>query len=149
MGGQPSRLAAADDEAISHFFAHYNEKFFASAGQPHAAGGFDYILPVFLQDMASGGPIPEIIRASGLAALGNMKGSPELLVAARGKQVKVLRQLNQQLQNPRTALSDSSILTCIMLGVFEVCPPQMIRTWYPELMLYRTSYAILPSPHRP
>lgn len=123
---QPSRIASVDDEAILHFFAHYNEKFFAAEGQQHPAGGFDFVMPVFQQDAISGGPIPEIVRASGLAALGNMKGSPDLLVAARAKQVKVLRHLNQQLQNPQKALSDSSILTCIMLGVFEVRAPRAL-----------------------
>lgn len=117
---QPSRMAALNDEAVAHFLAHYNEKFFAAEGSQHPEGGFDYILPVFERDMAAGGPIPEIIRAAGLAALGNMKNSQELLVTARAKQGNVLRALNQQLQDPKTAFSDSSILTCIMLGVFEV-----------------------------
>jgi hypothetical protein len=116
---QPSRSAVMGDEGVMHFFAHYNEKFFAS-DQQHGRGGFDYVLPVYQRDMLSGGPVPEIVRASGLAAIGNMTGSPELRVTARAKQVKVLRQLNEQLQDPRTALSDSSILTCILLSVFEV-----------------------------
>ncbi|KAF2260637.1 hypothetical protein CC78DRAFT_536295 [Lojkania enalia] len=114
----PSRRAAVGDEAIYHFFAHYNEKFFAASGQENQ-GGFDYILPVFKQDIISGGPLPEIIKANGLAALGNVKGAPELLTAARAAQSKVLGRLNQQLQDPKKALSDSSILTCILLAVFE------------------------------
>ncbi|KAF2731880.1 hypothetical protein EJ04DRAFT_578770 [Polyplosphaeria fusca] len=118
LARQPSRLAAVEDEAIHHFFAHYNEKFFAAEGQ-QSHGGFDYILPVYEKDLLSGGPVPEIVKASGLAALANMKASPELLTAAKATQVKVLRQLNDQLHDTRTALSDSSILTCIMLGIYE------------------------------
>jgi hypothetical protein len=117
----PSRRAAVEEEAVLHFFANYNEKYFLSDSEG-SQGGFDYLLPVYQEDMNTGGPIPEIIRANGLAALGNAKGSPELLVAARAKQVKVLRQLNKQLQDPAASRSNSSILTCLMLGVFEVRP---------------------------
>ncbi|KAF2648901.1 hypothetical protein K491DRAFT_223155 [Lophiostoma macrostomum CBS 122681] len=125
----PSRGAAVEEEAVLHFFANYNEKFFLSDSEG-GQGGFDYLLPVFQEDMNSGGPIPEIIRANGLAALGNAKGCPELLVAARAKQVKVLRQLNKRLQDPATSLSNSSILTCLMLGVFEniICDSPQVRT---------------------
>jgi hypothetical protein len=116
---RPSRGVAVDDEALAHFFAHYNEKFFSVDGHHHE-GGIDYVLPVYQQDLVSGGPVPEIIKAVGLAALGNLKGMPELLTSARAKQVAVLRQLNEQLQNRNTALSDSSTMTCILLGTFEV-----------------------------
>ncbi|KAH7135317.1 hypothetical protein B0J11DRAFT_157423 [Dendryphion nanum] len=122
---QPSRKAAVNDEAIWHFFAHWNEKFYASQGE-NLVGGFDYILPVFEEDVRSIGPVPEIVRAIGLAALGNTKGAPGLLVQARQKQVQVLRHLSHQLQEPDKALSDSSILTCILLSLFEsiICEPQ-------------------------
>ncbi|KAF2111274.1 hypothetical protein BDV96DRAFT_582818 [Lophiotrema nucula] len=114
---QPSRIAAIDDEATNHFFAHYNEKFFAPEVQRN--GGFDYIQPVYQQDLATGGPVPDIVKAAGLAGLGNVSGSQELIDAARQKQNGVIRKLQHQLQNPRTISSDSTILTCILLGVFE------------------------------
>ncbi|KAF2021368.1 hypothetical protein BU24DRAFT_417030 [Aaosphaeria arxii CBS 175.79] len=114
----PSRRAAVNDEAEMHFFAHLNEKLFASQ-DCSTGGGYDYILPVYSQDLLSNGPVPEIIRATGLAALGSTRGSPELLIAARQKRGQVLRHLNQQLQDPRMALSDSSILTCVLLSLFE------------------------------
>lgn len=114
---QPSRRAALDDEAMMHFFENYNKKFFLAEGR-HGERGFDYMLPLYEKDSITGGPVSEIIRASGLAAMGN-KGNPRLLIAARAKQVKVLRQLNQQLQNPKTAFSESTLLTAVMLGVFE------------------------------
>jgi hypothetical protein len=117
---QPSRAASVDDEATAHFFAHYNEKYFPCKDKQLAESGFDYITPIFLQDMASGGPMPEIVRACGLAGLANLKNSPVLLRVAKEKQVKVLRQLNEQLQNSETASSYSSILTCLMLTLFEV-----------------------------
>jgi hypothetical protein len=117
---QPSRGASVEDEAVAHFFAHYNERYFPSNDQQNAQNGFDYVTPIFLQDMVSGGPMPDIVRACGLAGLANMRNCPELLTAAKEKQVKVLRQLNEQLRNAETASSYSSILTCLMLTLFEV-----------------------------
>ncbi|KAF1997034.1 hypothetical protein P154DRAFT_622822 [Amniculicola lignicola CBS 123094] len=124
---RPSRGVTVDDEALAHFFAHYNEKFFSVDGHHHK-GGLDYVLPVYQQDLVSGGPVPEIIKAIGLAALGNLKGMPELLTAARAKQVTVLRQLNEQLQNRDTALSDSSTMTCVLLGTFEIVSCDSIQS---------------------
>lgn len=115
---QPSRKAVLHDEAVSCFFAHYNERFFSDTGL--LTQGFDYMTPVFQADSARGGPAEDVVTACGLAALGNMKGSPELLAAARARQVKVLNKLNQQLQDPKMALSDSSALTCLLLSTFEV-----------------------------
>lgn len=109
----------AGDEAVAHFFAHWNEKFYASQDE-YSIRGFDYIRPVYDEDARRAGPVPEIIHAVGLAALGNTKCAPHLLVQARQKQVQVLGRLHQQLQDPMTALSDSSILTCILLSLFEV-----------------------------
>ena len=112
------------DEAVALFFAHWNEKFYASQGE-NAIRGFDYIRPVYDHDVRKAGPVPEIIHAIGLAALGNTNGAPHLLMEARQKQVQVLRRLNQQLQDPTTALSDSSILTCTLLSLFEVRNPSL------------------------
>lgn len=124
---QPSRQAALDDEAMMHFFANYDKKFFPREGQP-GESGIEYMLPLYQKDSTTGGTVSEIIRASGLAALGNRRGNPKLLITARAKQVKVLQQLNLQLQDPKSAFTESSLLTVVMLGVFEVSDgPQPIR----------------------
>jgi len=113
----PSRRATLQDEAIMHWLANYNERSFAAAAD--LVGGFQYIVPIYEADSVRGGPAAEIINACGLAALGNAKNAPDLLHAARVKQVKVLRHLNEQLQDPELAMSDSSLLTCLLLSSFE------------------------------
>ncbi|KAF2705801.1 hypothetical protein K504DRAFT_84295 [Pleomassaria siparia CBS 279.74] len=115
---QPSRRASLDNEAMMHFFSNYNKKFFPRNSQSHGDDGLDYMLPLYQKDSITGGPVSEIIRASGLAALGN-RGNPKLLIEARAKQVKVLGQLNKLLQDPKTAYSESTLLTCVLLGAFE------------------------------
>jgi hypothetical protein len=117
---QPSRAASVDDEAIAHFFTEYNYIYFASDGPNRLGNGVDCVLPIFRQDASSGGPMATIVLACGLAALGNVHGSRDLVMAARGKQALVLGQLRRQLSDPKTAVSDSSILTSITLGIFEV-----------------------------
>jgi hypothetical protein len=115
-----------DDEAMMHFFANYNKKFFPAESQP-GERGIDYMLPLYEKDSTAGGTVSEIIRASGLAALGNRRGNPKLLITARAKQVKVLQQLNLQLQDPKVAFTESVLLTVVILGVFEVSVwPQFI-----------------------
>ncbi|KAF1969379.1 hypothetical protein BU23DRAFT_240234 [Bimuria novae-zelandiae CBS 107.79] len=113
----PSRRATLQDEAMMYWLANFNEKFFSSSSE--LPMGFEYLLPVYRDDLARGGPTVEIIKACGLASLGNSKGAPDLLRAARVMQLKVLGQLNEQLQNPEHALSDSSVLTCLLLSSFE------------------------------
>lgn len=57
----PSRRATLQDEAIMHWLANYNERFFSS--NPDVEGGFEYILPVYRADLTRGGPTVEIINA--------------------------------------------------------------------------------------
>ncbi|KAF2685415.1 hypothetical protein K458DRAFT_24221 [Lentithecium fluviatile CBS 122367] len=130
---RPSRRVGLNNEAVLHFLGHYNEKFFASFGR---TGGVDYMTPVFQSDTARGGPVAEIITACGLATLGAMKGSPDLVTAARVRQTKVLRLLQQQLQDPNTALTNSSVLTCLFLSSFEVVScsgPQSMQAYTEHL----------------
>ncbi|KAK3200881.1 hypothetical protein GRF29_213g232367 [Pseudopithomyces chartarum] len=115
----PSRRATLQDEAIMHWMANFNEKFFSSSSVENLQAGFEYIMPIYQRDLERNGPAVEIVHACGLAALGNAKGAPDLLRAARVKQIKVLRQLNEQLQDPEHGLSDSSLLTCLLLSSFE------------------------------
>jgi hypothetical protein len=58
---QPSRRAALQDEAIMHWMANFNERFFSSKSK--SEGGFEYIQPIYLSDLARGGPTVEIINA--------------------------------------------------------------------------------------
>ncbi|KAF2646590.1 hypothetical protein P280DRAFT_14491 [Massarina eburnea CBS 473.64] len=114
---QPSRSAFINDEAIVHYLNHYNKKIWATSGR--FRDGFDYATHVIQSDISRGGPVAEIVRACGLASLGNSTGSAQLVTSARAKQIKVLQQLNRQLHDPQSTLSDSSILTCILLSTFE------------------------------
>lgn len=57
----PSRTATLQDEAIMHWLANFNERFFST--NPKLEAGFEYILPVYRSDLARGGPIVDIINA--------------------------------------------------------------------------------------
>jgi hypothetical protein len=114
----PSRRVGLNDEAVLHYLGHYNDKFNNSFGRTTAV---DCLTPVLQSDAARGGPVADIITACGLATLGTMTGTPDLMTAARVRQTKVLRQLQKQLQDPNTALTNSSVLTCLSLASFEVC----------------------------
>lgn len=112
---RPSRHANLHTEAVLHFLGHYNEKFFFGR-----AGDGDYMTPVLRADAARRGPLADIIEACGLATLGSMKNCPEMVVQANVRKTKVLRMLQGQLADEGMARSDSSVLTCLFLGSFEV-----------------------------
>ena len=57
----PSRRATLQDEAIMHWLANFNERFFTSSTD--LPTGFEYILPVYRSDLERGGPAVEIIQA--------------------------------------------------------------------------------------
>ena len=117
---RPSRRVDLHTEAAQHFLAHYYEKMFFGRG-----GGVDYLTPILEADKARGGPVADVVVACGLATLGSMKNSPDLMMQAYARKSKVLRQLQTQLQDPDKALTHSSVLTCLFLGSFEVCSLQL------------------------
>ena len=105
-------MAALQDEATLYFFANYSDQLFPGDGYANENGMFQ----LYQKESVNNGSIAEIIRAIGMAALGN-KGNHQLLITARAKQLKVLGQLNKQLQ---TGVTRSTLLTCLLLASFEV-----------------------------
>ena len=62
----------------------------------------------------------DIMISIGMAAMANKFKCPELILAARRKQTSVLRAINVALQDEEKAGKDSTLMTVILLGTFEV-----------------------------
>ncbi|KAF2814622.1 uncharacterized protein BDZ99DRAFT_181049 [Mytilinidion resinicola] len=119
----PSRLI--EDDAASFFFFHYVLK------EPAFANGLYDFLPT-LYSQGSSAVFQDIVTATGLAGLANLKRSPTLMHAARAKHSTALRTVNASLQNQQTATSDSTLMAVLLLGLFEniTCSsPNSIHTW--------------------
>lgn len=59
----PSRRATLQDEAIMHWMANFNEKFFSSSSVENLQAGFEYIMPIYQRDLERNGPAVEIVHA--------------------------------------------------------------------------------------
>ena len=123
----PSRRAAVHEEALRHFLANYNEKVVLSDQDARGGQVLDYLSLLYSKDLRFGGLIPDIVCACGLAGMSNLYNDRKLQVAARKMQNNVMRELKKRLSHPTATLTDSSVLTCLLLAAFEV--RSAYQTW--------------------
>jgi len=113
-----SLVYSIEDQASSFFFHH-----FVSKGNLPPTGYASFVPALFNHQSCLGSasnPLPGIITAIGMAGLSNMQSSSAGMVATRQKHTGVLRALNAALQDPGTASADSTLMSVMLLGTFEV-----------------------------
>ena len=103
-----------EEQASCFFFHHF------VADDPSTPIGYARYLPKIYSLESACANLPGIVTSIGLAGLSNLKSSPETMVVARKKHTAVLRSLNSSLQDPKTAATDATFLTVLLLGLFEV-----------------------------
>ena len=133
------------EEQASCFFFHH----FVSDDPSTPIGYAKYLPKIYNLDSAYAN-LPGIITSIGLAGLSNLKSSPETMVVARKKHTAVLRSLNSSLQDPKTATTDATFLTVLLLGLFEV-PYLYLQEFARDLTMNRWSrvHLLNPSSHGP
>jgi hypothetical protein len=105
-----------EDCAISFFFHHHD----APVPRSFSRGFLDILPAIYQKELNSNGPLPEIITAISLAGISNLQGAPDVMIAARMKHTAALRVVNAALQDPASAKADSTLMTVMLLGLFEV-----------------------------
>lgn len=116
-----------EDCAISFFFHHD-----ASVPRTFSRGFLDILPAIYQKELNSRGPLSEIISAISLAGISNLQGAPDVMLAARVKHTAALRVVNAALQDPASAKADSTLMTVMLLGLFEniTCStPQSLQAW--------------------
>lgn len=98
-----------DDQSTCFFFNHFS----------HSNARLNF-LPAVYGQLTPSSPLVKIVTSIGMAALANRVESPELVFAARQKQTSVLRAINFALQDREEARTDSTLVTVLLLGIFEV-----------------------------
>lgn len=89
-----------------------------------------------------------------MAGLSNMQMSQEPMIIARRKHAAVLRALNSSLQDPKTATTDATFMTVMLLGLYEVSRPRyiciLIQAHYftDDHRLYPSIPKIMGQPHQ-
>jgi len=108
------------------FFHHYVSE------DPTSPISYANYLPKLYNHESAYSALPCIIAAIGMAGISNMQTDSATMIWARQKHMDVLRSLNSSLQDPKTAKSDVTMMTVILLGLFELvtcAAPQSLKAW--------------------
>ena len=103
-----------EEQSSYYFFHHFFRK---DLNSPIAYN--DYI-PKIYNLTSSYSELPAIIQAIGMAGIANLQSSSEPMMIARRKHTACLRALNSSLQDPKTATSDATFMTVLLLSLYEV-----------------------------
>lgn len=96
-----------DDVALTHFMSSY------------IPGSRFEFLPSMYSNLGSNLCLPATIGAVSKARLAWELAEPGILKSARSSYAKALTQLNLSLSNPRTATDDSTLVSVLLLSLFE------------------------------
>ncbi|KFY82406.1 hypothetical protein V500_10575 [Pseudogymnoascus sp. VKM F-4518 (FW-2643)] len=108
-----SLVPTVDERATGLFVANY-----VYALNGHTRGHLDYLTDVFKKDNLDEG-LNSSMKAVGLAGFAHSTHSPYLIKNARYQYIKAIRHTNAALRDPTAAKKDSTLLTIIILGIFE------------------------------
>lgn len=83
-------------------------------------GFMEYLPP--LAGSQSGGILTTVIECLGLAAMANLsKSQAQATIVARRKYGEALSVVNKALQTPQLVAEDQTLLSVMLLGLYEVC----------------------------
>ncbi|KAJ5901618.1 hypothetical protein N7495_002146 [Penicillium taxi] len=113
MSLSPLRMPTypAQELAKSYIFSHY-----LTAGP--RGGHMSYLLPLVSDTRNSA--INAALNAVGMAALSNIRLSPQMMLKARREYTTALSQTNSALRDPVMAKRDDILGSVVLLGMFEV-----------------------------
>lgn len=103
-----------DEQSACFFFIN-----FLHPNLPPSRGRLGFLPQVYNQ-ISPTGTLAQIIITMGMAAMASTFKSPEMMFAARERHTSVLRATNVALQDRQEAKTDSTLVTVLLLGIFEV-----------------------------
>jgi hypothetical protein len=102
----------AQDLAKGYFFSHY-----ITGGLE--GGHMSYLLPLIADPRNVA--VNSALNAVGLAALSNIRLSPQLMLKARREYTNALSETNRALASIAMSKRDDTLAAVVLLGMFEVC----------------------------
>ncbi|KAL2042764.1 hypothetical protein N7G274_004523 [Stereocaulon virgatum] len=118
--------APIEEQGSFYFFHHFVRK---DVNSPIA---YNEYIPKIYNLTSSYSELPAIIQAIGMAGIANLQSSSEPMMIARRKHTACLRALNSSLQDPKTATSDATFMTVMLLSLYETITgfsPQSLKSW--------------------
>ncbi|KFY33073.1 hypothetical protein V495_08460 [Pseudogymnoascus sp. VKM F-4514 (FW-929)] len=117
-------LAPNVDECATGFFvANYVYQL-----NGYTRGHLDYLTDVFKRDSLDEGLLSSM-KAVGLAGFAHSTHSPYLIRNARQQYIKAIRHTNAALRDPTAVKKDATLLTIIILGIFESVTGGSLRSF--------------------
>lgn len=108
-----SLVPTVDERATGFFVSNY-----VYGLKGHTRGQLDYLTDVFRAESLDEGLISSM-KAVGLAGFAHTTRSPYLMKNARYQYIKAIQHTNTALKSPATTKKDATLLTIIILGIFE------------------------------
>jgi hypothetical protein len=110
----PDLVTSADDQASCFFFRNY-----VLEEHRYNNGNFQYLSDIYgCQQIGTG--LADCVTALGMAGLANFWKSPNIMVNANMKYNSALRQISSRLRDIEQAKSDQTLVTVMLLGLYEV-----------------------------
>ena len=81
------------------------------------------LLPLLLKDAPSGSCLSRSVHAVAHQYLFNLKGQRLSQLRAQGDYTQSLKSIHKALENPRERLSDTTLLSVWLVGLYEVSNP--------------------------
>jgi hypothetical protein len=106
---------SAEQQAVCFFFSNY-----ILEPSKSVKSVYDY-LPAFYNPEPGKSPLSCAIVALGLAGLSYRRSEPSLLSASKSAYSSALCLTNEALRNPVTAVTDATLISVLLLGLYEVC----------------------------
>ncbi|KAF2175423.1 hypothetical protein K469DRAFT_610743 [Zopfia rhizophila CBS 207.26] len=106
-------IPSIEDQAIGFFFSNY-----VIPPTIVPRGQFDYLTEL-LNRPQTDRVLHTSVLAAGLAGLGNATKCPQIMKKAREEYVSALSMTNKALQSAQTAKKDSTLISVLMLGMYE------------------------------
>ncbi|OBT67350.1 hypothetical protein VE03_02998 [Pseudogymnoascus sp. 23342-1-I1] len=126
-----SLVPTIDERATGLFVANY-----VYALNGHTRGHLDYLTDVFKKNNLDEGLLSSM-KAVGLAGFAHSTHSPYLIKNARYQYIKAIQHTNAALRDPIAAKKDATLLTIIILGIFESVTGgslRSLRDWVAHVM---------------
>jgi hypothetical protein len=107
---------SAEQQAVCFFFSNY-------VLEPSESSKSVYdCLPALYNNESEKSAMSCAVTALGLAGLSYRRGGPCMLSAAKSMYSSALHLTNEALRDPKTAVADATLISVLLLGLYEVCP---------------------------
>jgi hypothetical protein len=106
-------------QTLSETAAHFFFSNYTCDEPPLSTEYYSWLTTLYFSS-TSNGAIRAAIEAAGLAGIANKSYAPHIAAKAKHQYGKALVAANEALQDPKQALADSTFLSVILLGTYEV-----------------------------